>query len=1467
MVRNHRKCISYLLVVILMVQFGIGGFTFSPTPAAAATAGPVVLSTSPSTSSTNVPTNAKLILTFDENVKKGTGPATLTIKRLGDNQLFQSYVVSSDSKVSIGASSKNVVTITPSTSFDLNTSYYVTIDAGAFINESNNANYAGMNSTLTWNFTTVAVADIIAPTLASKSPFTPSTASVNTPLTLNFSEPVYAANGSITVTNMSVPGDVQSIPVVSSNVTGNGSATITVNLPGLLQGSSNYEVIVPSGAFQDGAGNNFAGVSSSQWRFITDAPPLGTPILSPLTNSFSVNTTANLVLTFPSAVVINTASTGSIRINKISDNSTVQTLPVNSSYVTVDATGTIVTINPPADLAANTGFYVLIDSGVFKDKTDSTILYQGIIDATAWHFTTDPGNDVTPPTLIDRKPLNVQATPTLNLEMNFSEPVYPGSGNIVIKSLPSGSVFTTIPVTSSKVKGGGTNKITVVDANLSFVNNTSYYVEIGGQAFRDAAGNNYAGIAGSNGWSFIITQDSVKPTLTTQTPANTSINIGINGVVLEALFSEQIQLGASASTAVKVKRISGTGNSPLSTTLSIDPLNNRKLLIAINGDMAANTDYYVEMAEGTVTDMAGNRFDGILNQYQWTFKTTNTAAGAPVISKAEMVGYIKVNLTFNKALNTNSVPVPANFYVTVNGSGRAVSSVAVSGTVVSLTLQSSVSYGQAVKVSYSAGSNAILDLTGLAAANFSNRDVTNVLDNTPPVQVSGSISGNLIVLSYSKELAAVSPYAYSQFTVYLDGSARTVTQVTGSGNVLFLNYSGNPVTNGQSVYVSYYASSYPIRDLAGNAGASFSSFYIQNGLDTKAPLIQSVSALNSQITLTYDEALNSSLIPKASSFYVLVNGTNRSVSYVSVSGTQVILNLGAALNASDNVIVTYLGGTPAIADSAGNAAAAFSGMTATAGGSSSGISLNGAVAKASMITLTFSTILNPSYVPYSSQFTVKVNNVTRPVSNATISGSSVILTLYTPVAIGDTIKVSYASSGLSLRALTGALVTAFTDTNAANQTTWSDNMSGDFEAADGGGLSIKQTAVTKVNGVSPAGKSANQYVLSAEKVAAAFNTVRSVSGMSPRVVFTVPTTENAGLVAISLSALEDAKKTVSNGSIAIVYKDTSYEIPLSALNFPQLAQLANASSAVGQLYVSIDMNATNLAAPLTAALNSANAQMLVSPVSFDLSVNSNGQSKSLDTLSGFVTRTIKTASNLDARSTAVVWLDPQTNKLTYAPTQVAQVNGQSVVTFKRKGNSVYTVIKGAVNFTDITNHWARNDILLLANKYIVEGSTLTAFAPEKSITRGEFAMFIAKGLGLNGDKQAAAKFKDVNTSTTLAAYIGAASNAGIVQGMTDGTFKPNRTVTREEMASMMVRAASAAEVQITLSQNATTILKKFKDSNKIGTWAQTDVAKAVQMGVINGLSTGAFGGQTAASRAQAAVMIKRLLDYLHFINV
>ncbi|MCQ6561885.1 Ig-like domain-containing protein [Paenibacillus mendelii] len=1465
MIRNCKMFI-YFIAALLMFQLGFGGLVTMPQKAVAASSGPVKQSVSPSSGASNVPLNAKLILTFDENVKKGTGNAMIYIRNLDSGTLFDSFAVT-DNRVTIGpGSSKNVVTINPGASkpFALNTSYYVYIDPGAFLNESNSAAYDGLTSTMEWNFRTVSDVDNKSPELVLNSPLSPANGETNVAigsvLRLTFDEPVYAVNNNIVIRNTATgqSSDTQYIPVVSASVTGSGTNTVTISPLYPLRGDSPYEVTIPSGAFQDASGNSFTGVNAGNWSWRTALPPLGVPSLSPLNNSYGFEVDRDLVLTFPGNVTAETGLTKWISINQVSNNELFY--QVAPSAVRIEG-GNKVIINPPSNLKPNTGYYVLIDPGAFKDTATGTNLYEGITDARKWTFSTNSGFDIQAPRLLtERKPAagGTQPTTSFDLEMNFDEPVYPGTGNVVIKSYPSGAAVATIPITSNKVTGGGTSKITV-KPGIVFTNNTSYYVQIGSQALVDASGNNYPGISDTTSWSFRVTQDNVKPTLATITPVNNAVDVGLTGIILTATFSEQVQPGSGT---IRVKRISGSsGNAEYTTSVTIDPSNNRKLNLAVNGTLAANTKYYVEIPAAAVIDMAGNAYDGILNQYQWTFNTTS-ATGAPAILKSEMSGTTRIVLTYNKALDpaVAVAPLPASFYVTVNNSGRTVTKVEVTGQTVILTLSSGIVYGQVIKLSYTPGTTyAIQDLTGLKAVGFSNRDVTNSPDTTLPKPLNGSVTGNSITLTFNEELAAVSSYGYSQFSVNVAGSYRSVTNITGVGSLLFLTFNGSAVTNGQNVTLSYTASSYPLRDLAGNGVSSFSGFFIQNGQDTRTPVLQTVTAVSSTVTLTYDEPLNPNVVPSTSAFAVTVNGSARSVTQVKVSGSQVILTLSSGITSGQTVLVSYLGGYPGIADFGGNSVPAFSGMTANAG--SNVHSLYGAVVKGALLTMSFSSTMNSSYKPSTSQFTVKVNDAFRNVSSVSIVDSNVLLTLSTPVAIGDRVSVSYLTSGTALQTTNGTLIPAFGDVGVANQTTWADNPNGDYETAADGGIGIKLSAATTQSDTSPANRNAKRYVLSADKVAGAYNTVNSVGGMEPRVVFTVPESELAAIVAVPLSALNDAKKNAANATFVVAYRDVTYEIPLSALD-----ALQSSAGSGAQLLIQIDTNAGSVTPQLVTALSGARAQQLISPINFEASVVNNGPTKVIENFSSYVKRTVSTAVAIDPRSTAVVWFDPQTGKLSYVPTRVESKNSKSIISFERKGNSTYAFIKGSVTYTDLGKHWARNDILLMANKYIVEGRTLTAFEPAKPITRGEFAMFIAKGLGLSGDKQAAGKFKDVNTSTVLAAYIGAASKAGIVQGMTDGSFKPNSPITREEIATMMVRAARAAGVQIDLSQDVTALLKRFTDRAKIGTWAKNDVAKAVQSGIINGMSNGAYGAKSNASRAEAAVMIKRLLEYVEFID-
>ncbi|WP_413378691.1 X2-like carbohydrate binding domain-containing protein [Paenibacillus taichungensis] len=93
-----------------------------------------------------------------------------------------------------------------------------------------------------------------------------------------------------------------------------------------------------------------------------------------------------------------------------------------------------------------------------------------------------------------------------------------------------------------------------------------------------------------------------------------------------------------------------------------------------------------------------------------------------------------------------------------------------------------------------------------------------------------------------------------------------------------------------------------------------------------------------------------------------------------------------------------------------------------------------------------------------------------------------------------------------------------------------------------------------------------------------------------------------------------------------------------------------------------------------------------------------------------------------------------------------------------------------------------------------------------------------------------------------------AAKLGIVNGYNNGTFKPNRTVTRAEFTVMLMKALKLADSESELS---------FTDAGKIGSWAQQAVAQAVQAGIVNGYKDGSFRPSASVSRAELAVMVAR----------
>jgi len=178
------------------------------------------------------------------------------------------------------------------------------------------------------------------------------------------------------------------------------------------------------------------------------------------------------------------------------------------------------------------------------------------------------------------------------------------------------------------------------------------------------------------------------------------------------------------------------------------------------------------------------------------------------------------------------------------------------------------------------------------------------------------------------------------------------------------------------------------------------------------------------------------------------------------------------------------------------------------------------------------------------------------------------------------------------------------------------------------------------------------------------------------------------------------------------------------------------------------------------------------------------------------------------------------------------------------------------SFVDLEGHWAKKEIELLALKGIVKGINEDYFAPEALVTRAEFATLISRALELKA-AETTAPFTDVPPSSWYKDAVNSVYAVGIVLGITDTRFAPGQNITREEIAVMLARA-------IKLSPDAASVggaeKVSFADSDAISGWARTDIETAVQLGIMKGRAGEKFVPQGLATRAEAAIVIKRLMS-------
>ena len=153
-------------------------------------------------------------------------------------------------------------------------------------------------------------------------------------------------------------------------------------------------------------------------------------------------------------------------------------------------------------------------------------------------------------------------------------------------------------------------------------------------------------------------------------------------------------------------------------------------------------------------------------------------------------------------------------------------------------------------------------------------------------------------------------------------------------------------------------------------------------------------------------------------------------------------------------------------------------------------------------------------------------------------------------------------------------------------------------------------------------------------------------------------------------------------------------------------------------------------------------------------------------------------------------------------------------------------------FTDINAHKNKSVIEALASRGIISGMGDAAFAPDKTMTRAEFASIVVRSLGLI--PQSGTVFTDIPSSAWHAGYISTAASYGIVSGVGNGRYDPEGTITRQEAAVMVAGAAKLCGMDNQLSSAAIRdTLAPFSDYVDAADWAQGSLAFCYQQNILD----------------------------------
>ena len=351
----------------------------------------------------------------------------------------------------------------------------------------------------------------------------------------------------------------------------------------------------------------------------------------------------------------------------------------------------------------------------------------------------------------------------------------------------------------------------------------------------------------------------------------------------------------------------------------------------------------------------------------------------------------------------------------------------------------------------------------------------------------------------------------------------------------------------------------------------------------------------------------------------------------------------------------------------------------------------------------------------------------------------------------------------------------------------------------------------------------------------------------------IPGTATNGTLNINGSAVETIKRY--GGKIALSLGNATYVLPTS-----NITSIASGDT----LSINIASSASAITQKLASASSSDSFTIEAPAVDFSAKVISASGTNTDITHNAFAEKKFMLKNPSSNRTSFTVARIENSGMIVPVPSSNAVSGGVVYITAKTRSDGDYAAISASHELP--TTSWAQNPTNVLASRLVLTTKSGTSIKGDEQITRSETATLLVRTLGVMADANGASPFFDMISSDGYYNAVMSAYKYQLILGLPDGTFMPDKKLTRAEAMTIMARAmrfmdgkSVSSSSEMTLSE-ANSVLSKFTDAGTVDNWAKVDIAECVKAGVVNGDNHGRVNPKSYVTRAELIQLMYNLLD-------